>query len=125
MDLLWLLLCLLLHSHTQVLLASVKAPSTSITQVFPLPHALWSPCRLPDTALQVLSNMTWVCATSGFHHDTAFIQAAAAAVTNCAGSLRGQVALLLQPACICLCLCNPFAHHFGVKVSGRQTDRAV
>ena len=42
-------------------------------------------------APQVLSNITWVCATAGFLDDLAFIQAAAAAVTNSPEGLHGQV----------------------------------
>ena len=48
---------------------------------------------------RVLSNITWVCATAGFHDDLAFVQAAAAAATNSSGILRGQVAVLLCFAC--------------------------
>ena len=115
--------CCTAELKLQMLLASVKAHSTKhYTSALSLPHALCGPCRLPETALQVLSNMTWVCATAGFHHDTAFIQAAAAAVTDCAGSLRGQVVVLLHPACICLC--TPLHTTYDLKVSTRQTDTA-
>ena len=50
-------------------------------------------------APQVLSNITWVCATAGFHDDLAFIQAAGAAVANSSGSLHGQVPVLVYFAC--------------------------
>lgn len=66
--------------------------------------------------------MTWVCATAGFQDDTAFIQAAAAAVTNCAGSLRGQVSCPAAPSMHVPL--HPFAQEVGLHVSGGQVDRA-
>ena len=50
---------------------------------------------MPDMVPQVLSNITWVCATAGFHDDLAFIQAAAAAATSSSGVLQGQVSVLV------------------------------